>query len=69
MFEDGHADRSHVTDGHLIGSEGLLHYLAPGCVDGPKAWSHGSQSGDFRKLDGDCRNLCRKARAKASGVS
>ena len=38
-------------------------------LSGPKAASHGSQSGDFRKRDGDCANLCRKARAKASGVS
>ncbi|WP_235578749.1 hypothetical protein [Rhodanobacter sp. Root627] len=36
---------------------------------GRKARSHGSQSGDFRKVDGDCLNLCRNARANASGVS
>ena len=36
---------------------------------GPKAASHGSQSGDFRNDDGDCPNRCRKARAKASGAS
>src|SRR4051812_5685411 len=36
---------------------------------GPKAASHGSQSGDFRKDDDDCPNRCRKARAKASGAS
>jgi hypothetical protein len=36
---------------------------------GPKAASHGSQSGDFRNDEGDCPNRCRKARAKASGAS
>lgn len=35
---------------------------------GPKAWSHDTQSGDFRKPDGDCPNRWRRARAKASGV-
>src|SRR5436305_1842255 len=31
---------------------------------GPKAASHGSQSGDVRNDDGDCPNRCRKARGE-----
>jgi hypothetical protein len=34
---------------------GIILLLAE--LSGPKALSHGSQSGDFLKLDGDCRSL------------